>query len=123
EAYRRALVQAGLDARRVAAVPGGVDAHWFSPGSAPELRARWGIPEDAPLAGIVARMKPERGHRALLRGFARALRDVRDAWLVIVGRGEDEEPLRALAGELAISDRVVFGGYLRGPGLVQAYRA
>jgi glycosyltransferase involved in cell wall biosynthesis len=68
-------------------------------------------------------MKPERGHRELLRGFARALREVRAAWLVLVGRGEDEEPLRALVRELAISDRVVFGGYLRGPGLVEAYRA
>src|SRR5262249_36494326 len=52
-----------------------------------------------------------------------AVREVRDAWLVLVGRGEDEEPLRALTRELAISDRVVFGGYLRGPQLVESYRA
>ena len=121
--YLRALLAAGLPEERVAHLPGSVDARWFTPGRAPDLRVRWGVPAGAPLAGIVARMKPERGHRELLRGFARALRQVRDAWLVLVGRGEDEEPLRALVRELAISDRVVFGGYLRGPGLVEAYRA
>ncbi len=122
EKYRAALLAFGLDPRRVAHVPAGVDARWFSPGAAPELRERWGIPADAPLAGIVARMKPERGHRALLRAFAQAQREVPQAWLVLVGRGEDEAPLRALARELGLS-HAVFGGYLRGPGLVEAYRA
>ena len=121
-AYRDRLLALGLDPRRVAAIPGGVDAEWFTPGRAPELRARWGVPEDAPLAGIVARMKPERGHRALLQAFARLLRQVPDARLVLVGRGEDEAPLRELAALLA-PQRILFGGYLRGPGLVQAYRA
>jgi glycosyltransferase involved in cell wall biosynthesis len=68
-------------------------------------------------------MKPERGHRELLAAFARALREAPDAWLVLVGRGEDEEPLRAAVRELAISDRALFAGYLRGPGLIEAYRA
>ena len=120
--YREALLALGLDPHRVAHVPAGVDAHWFSPGAAPELRARWGVPAKAPLAGIVARMKPERGHRALLQAFVQVERTVKDAWLVLVGRGEDEPALRAEARELGLS-RVVFGGYLRGPGLVEAYRA
>jgi glycosyltransferase involved in cell wall biosynthesis len=122
ESYRSLLLQRDLDPRRVACVPAGVDGAWFSPGRAPELRARWGIPEGAPLAGMVARMKPERGHRALLQSFARALEQVPEAWLVLVGRGEDEAPLRRAADELA-TGRIVFGGYLRGPGLVEAYRA
>src|SRR5207302_6342751 len=100
----------------------GVDAQWFTPGRAPELRARWGVPVEAPLAGIVARMKSERGHRVLLEAFARVLPQVPDAHLVLVGRGEDEPVLRELASGLAPA-RIHFGGYLRGPGLVQAYRA
>jgi glycosyltransferase involved in cell wall biosynthesis len=67
-------------------------------------------------------MKPERGHRALLEAFVQVQRDVPDAWLVLVGRGEDEEALRQHARDRGLS-RVAFGGYLRGPGLVQAYRA
>ena len=67
-------------------------------------------------------MKPERGHRILLDAFAKALEHVRDAHLVLVGRGEDEEALREIARRLA-PERIHFGGYLRGPGLVEAYRA
>ncbi|TMA25510.1 MAG: glycosyltransferase family 4 protein [Deltaproteobacteria bacterium] len=122
ESYRSLLLQQSLDPSRVASVYGSVDGAWFTPGRAPDLRSAWGIPEFAPLAGIVARMKPERGHRALLQGFARALEHVPEAWLVLVGRGEEEEPLRQLASEVA-PGRIVFGGYLRGPGLVEAYRA
>jgi len=121
EAYRQKLLALGLPPERVAAIPAGVDASWFTPGNAPRLRREWGVPEDAPLAGIVARMKPERGQRVLLRAFAGALTTCPEAWLVLVGRGEDEAALRALAGQL--SGRIVFAGYLRGPGLVDAYRA
>jgi glycosyltransferase involved in cell wall biosynthesis len=121
-AYRERLLSQGFDPSRVAIVPAGVDANWFSPGRAPRLRAQWGVPENAPLAGMVARMKPERGHRTLLEAFAKALEQVRDAHLVLVGRGEDEEALRGIAGRLA-PERIHFGGYLRGPGLVEAYRA
>jgi len=120
--YQDALVGLGLDPRRVAHIPAGVDGRWFSPGQAPELRARWGIPNSAPLAGIVARMKPERGHRILLQAFAELQRQVPDAWLVVVGRGEEEPALRAQAARLQLS-RAVFGGYLRGSGLLEAYRA
>ena len=122
ESYRKLLLR-HLPAERVACVAGSVDARVFTPGRAPALRARWGIPLGAPLAGMVARMKPERGHRAVLQAFAQALREVPGAFLVLVGRGEDEEPLRAVVRDLAIADRVVFGGYLRGPGLIEAYRA
>ena len=122
ESYRTLLLR-HLPAERVACVPGSVDAQVFTPGCAPGLRARWGIPLDAPLAGVVARMKPERGQRVALAGFAQALREVPSAFLVLVGRGEDEEALRAQVRDLAIADRVVFGGYQRGPALLQAYRA
>src|SRR5207237_8531639 len=120
--YRDRLLGQGLERARMAVVAAGVDAQWFTPGRAPELRAGWGVPEEAPLAGSVARRKPERGQRIRLEAFAAALRQVPEAHLVLVGRGEDEPALRELAGRLA-PGRIHFGGYLRGPGLVEAYRA
>jgi glycosyltransferase involved in cell wall biosynthesis len=121
--YRARLLALGLDPRRVLALPGSVDAQRFSPGRAPELRAEWGVPPDAPLAGIVARMKPERGHEELLRAFAAVLERLPEAWLVLVGRGEHERRLRELAAQLHVAHRVVFGGYRTGSALVAAYRA
>src|SRR5438552_5250778 len=112
-AYRDRLLSQGLPPARVAVVAAGVDAQQFAPGRAPALRAKWGVPEEAPLAGIVSRMKPERGHRALVQAFARVLREVPAAHLVLVGRGEEEPALRQLAGLVAPS-RIHFRGYGRG---------
>jgi glycosyltransferase involved in cell wall biosynthesis len=113
--YRDRLIQLGVHPSRIAVIAAGVDPVWFSPGKAPALRDTWGVPRDAFLFGMVARMKPERAHRVVLDAFARL---PGDSWLVLVGRGEDEEELRKLA-----PPRVVFGGYQRGPALVEAYRA
>ena len=118
DCYRTELLQQGLAPERVAAIPGGVDSARFSPGRSPSLRAQWGIPEDAPVAGIVARMKPERGHRELIAAFRRAA--IPGAYLVLIGRGDDEEALRALA---AGDSKIVFAGYARGDALIAAYRA
>jgi len=120
--YREALLRLGLDPRRVAHLSPGVDARWFSPGTSVEQRAQWGVPADARVAGIVARMKPERGHRVLLLAWAAVERTLPRVWLVLVGRGEDEPQLRALARQLNL-ERVLFGGYARGPALLEAYRA
>jgi len=119
-AYRERLLLLGLDPERVLHAPGGVDLARFSPGRAPLLREQWGVPADAPLAGIVARMKPDRGHELLLRAFANVA--VPSARLILIGRGEEEPRLRALAQELA-PGRILFGGYASGPELVEAYRA
>ena len=121
--YRRRLLGLGLDPARVLALPGSVDAQRFSPGRAPEWRRELGIDEEAPLVGIVARMKPGRGHEALLRALVRVSEQLPAARLVLVGRGEHEQHLRELLAELHLGGCVVFGGYRTGAGLVAAYRA
>lgn len=123
EQYRSRLLALGLDPRRVLAVLGGVDPARFSPGRAEELRAGWGISPEAPLAGIVARMKPDRGHEVLLRAWARVSARLPAARLVLVGRGEHEPRLRELAALLHLGGSVVFAGYQGGEALVAAYRA
>jgi glycosyltransferase involved in cell wall biosynthesis len=67
-------------------------------------------------------MKRDRGHHVLLKAFALSLRQVPEAHLVLVGRGESEAALRELADWIEPS-RIHFGGYQRGPALVEAYRA
>jgi glycosyltransferase involved in cell wall biosynthesis len=128
ERYRDALLVQGLSPERVAVIPGCVDASRFAPGAggrggaALALRRSWGVPDGAPLAGIVARMKPDRLHRYLLDAFAEALVQVPEAHLVLIGRGEEEARLRAQAARLA-PERIRFAGYQRGPALEEAYRA
>ncbi len=111
-----------LDRARIDLLPGRVDAARFAQGPS-SLRGELGIPENAPVAGIVSRIKPDRRHADLLAAFARALREVPDAWLVIVGRGEGEPDVRALAASMGLERRVRFAGYRTGAALDDAYRA
>lgn len=107
---------------RIELLPGRVDAARFCPGPS-SLRAELGVPEDAPVVGIVSRIKPDRRHPDLVAAFARALREVPDAWLLIVGRGEGEAEVRAAVAAAGIAARVRFAGYRTGDALVDAYRA
>ena len=73
------------------------------------IRAKYQIENDFILyAGIY---KPRKNHAALLRAFGRFLSYERHANLVLVGPlDQGEQELRRLAGELGISNKVVFTG-------------
>jgi L-malate glycosyltransferase len=110
-----------VPAERVGIARGAVDPVTFSP-DGPDLRAELGIAPDAPVAGIVSRVKPDRRHAELVDAFAGVVRRLPEARLVVVGRGEGLEDLRAHVGRSGLGDRVIFAGYRRGPELAAAYR-
>jgi glycosyltransferase involved in cell wall biosynthesis len=106
---------------RVLAVRGAVDGAAFGP-EGPDLRAELGIPPGAPVAGIVSRVKPDRRHAELVDAFAAVAAALPDARLVIVGRGEGLDGVRARVAARGLGARVVFAGYRRGAELAAAYR-
>ena len=96
---------------RFAVIPNGVDLSRFaSPVPPCRLRSEFGIPADAPLLGVVARLEPEKGHRHLVAAMPSILRAAPDAWLAIVGEGSEAHALRAQAADLGVDERVVFTG-------------
>jgi colanic acid/amylovoran biosynthesis glycosyltransferase len=75
------------------------------------------LPEHAPRGSAkslisVGRLSPEKGQAGLLEAFAEVSRDHKALELVLVGDGPEAERLRALVGQLGISDRVRFAGRL-----------
>jgi glycosyltransferase involved in cell wall biosynthesis len=106
---------------RVLATRGAVDAEAFRP-DGPDLRAELGIPAGAPVAGIVSRVKPGRGHDDLVDAFVPVVGRLPEARLVVVGRGEGEEALRVRVAHRGLQRAVVFAGYRTGPELAAAYR-
>jgi glycosyltransferase involved in cell wall biosynthesis len=61
----------------------------------------------------VGSFKPAKNYLLLLRAFATL--DLPGARLMVVGQGEGETELRALALELGIADRVIFAGFHTDP--------
>jgi glycosyltransferase involved in cell wall biosynthesis len=96
-----------LRADRVHVVPNGVDASRFSP--RPSRRAELGLPEGL-LFVCVGRLNHEKGFHHAVHGIAALVDAGHDAYLAIVGDGEERERLSALAAARGIGDRVVFAG-------------
>ncbi|WP_438014360.1 glycosyltransferase [Sorangium sp. So ce315] len=90
----------------------GIDLSRFRPDAAARarIRAELGIPQDAWVAGAVGRLSQVKNHALLLRAAAAAGVLSDSGRLLLVGDGPEAAPLRALAGELGIGDRVVFAG-------------
>ncbi|KXF77673.1 hypothetical protein ATN84_10030 [Paramesorhizobium deserti] len=92
-----AVSGAVLDAK--AAEP--LDHPWFAPGAPPVILG-------------AGKMKPQKDFPTLLRAFA-ALRQAREARLMILGEGPDREALEVLARELGIAEDVAFPGFVVNP--------
>jgi glycosyltransferase involved in cell wall biosynthesis len=111
-----------MDAERIVTIEGAVDTRRFSPGSGGEaVRAEVGIAPDAPVALIVARMKPDRGHILLLEAWKQVAHALPKARLMVAGRGELEEKLGAFVRDANLNHEVSFLGYRRD--LPEVYRA
>jgi glycosyltransferase involved in cell wall biosynthesis len=113
DSIRRKVANEGRAGARFAVIPNGVDLSRFStPAPACTLRREFGIPADAHLLGIVARLEPEKGHRYLIEAMPAILASVPDTWLAIVGEGSEADALRAQATSLPhpAASRVVFTG-------------
>lgn len=75
------------------------------------VREELGIPEDAKVAAILAVLRPEKNHEALLSSMAR-LRDERpELRLLVIGDGPRRGFLEEEAARLRIADRVSFLGH------------
>ena len=76
-----------------------------------EMRASLGLPPDAKVAGVIARLTEQKGHRFLLQAMTTpALARVH---LLVVGDGDLREPLTAEAQDLGLASRVHFLGARR----------
>jgi glycosyltransferase involved in cell wall biosynthesis len=122
QAHARALEERfRIPPERILATRGAVDAGAFSP-EGPDLRGELGIPAGAPVAGLVSRIKPGRGHDDLVDAFRIVADRLPEARLVLVGQGEGLEAVRVRVAHRGLQREVLFAGYRTGPELAAAYR-
>jgi glycosyltransferase involved in cell wall biosynthesis len=114
-AVSRAMVEKIEDEGRLGApvdlVYNGVDLHRYDhQDPCCTLREEYGMPPDASIVGVVARLEHEKGHRTLLEAWPRVLARAPGAYLLVVGEGHLRPELERLAADLGIASRVVFVG-------------
>lgn len=100
-----------LPAEKVAIIPNGVDTDRFSPlPCAASVRAELGIDPAAPVATIVAALRPEKNHEMFLSVARTVARRLPTARFLVVGDGPLREHLEQRAWELGIANQVSFLG-------------
>jgi glycosyltransferase involved in cell wall biosynthesis len=104
----------GYETSRMVVIPNGIDVERFTPdaGARKRLRSEWDVADREVLIGIVARFDPLKDHETFLRAAALLAARRDDVRFAIVGGGAEDEAtrLRALAGDLGISSRVIWAG-------------
>jgi D-inositol-3-phosphate glycosyltransferase len=118
----------GVDRRRIAVIPCGVDTELFRPGPQAEARATLGL-APGPVLLYVGRIAPVKGLDTLLDAVARLRDHGRALQLLIVG-GDSDEPLdgheaelRRRVGQLRLGGHVRFVGARTQPVLRTYYVA
>ena len=112
ERVRTILVDAGLDPRKIVAVPPGVDtARFHGAVSGTGVRAELGLA--GPTAGLVANIRGSKGHDVFLEAARTVLTALPDARFVIVGDGIGFEDVRRRVTALGLDRAVVMTGFRR----------
>ena len=103
----------GIDPARVEVIYNGIEGKQFQlskPHERIALRQSLGLPPEVPIVGIVANLRPVKGLADFLLACQLVSRNVPDTHFVIIGEGDEREPLEHLARKLDLHDRVHFLG-------------
>ena len=108
---RQLIVEEGSPRDRTLLLYNGVTIPSFDPGQREAIRQELGLEPDVIVMTCIANLRPVKGHEDLIRACAKI--ESRVPWtLLVIGsdRASLETPLKALAGQLGVSDRIRFLG-------------
>lgn len=115
DAVKQDLVEMGVArGAKIRVIPLGLDLERLA-GPLPRgsLREPAGVPEEAPLVGIVGRLVPIKDVTTFLKGAAIVHKSLCEARFAVVGDGEERTLLEREAADLGLSGIVHFHGWRR----------
>ncbi|MGA2490836.1 MAG: glycosyltransferase, partial [Anaerolineales bacterium] len=92
-------------------IPNGVELQLFRNGCQ-DCHQDFGFKEEDILITYSGRLGPEKNLDFLIRAFAGTAEAIKNAHLLIIGGGPEEEPLKQLAAQTGVSGRIHFTGML-----------
>lgn len=112
EGIRQVMIQCGVAPEQVRTVHSAVDSEKYSPHEKTDVLAtRFGIPEDALTLAVIAQLIERKGHRFLLQVLPDILAETPNVYVLILGKGPNEQVLREQVTSLNLTERVIFAGF------------
>ena len=122
----RLLLEDGVHPSKIAVVPNGTEVERFAVPSPyhkkADFRKKYTLGK-GPLIGTVARLVPRKGIDTVIEAIPELLKTYPDLLYMVVGGGEDEARLKALAQSKGVQDHCRFLGKIPYEDLVGAYYA
>jgi glycosyltransferase involved in cell wall biosynthesis len=108
----------------VEALSNGVDLSAFNPGEPdPKILKKYGILHDQKKRVLyIGRVDPEKSISYVVSAFSKALEEVPEAEMLIVGDGIDINHLKKQVSNLGLSEKVKFTGKILPPDLTEIYK-
>jgi len=114
ESFRADAAVRGFRNKKIVVIPNAIDTevNRIDPGARNRMRGVWGVDPEVFVIGMVARLDPMKDHRNCLLAAADFTKRNGPAKFVFVGDGPAayRAKLLAMAGDLGLSDSVVFSG-------------
>ncbi|HVH68723.1 MAG TPA: glycosyltransferase [Gemmatimonadales bacterium] len=108
----------GVPPAKISVIPNSLAESAFiplPPADRAAWRARLGVPGDALVVGIVARMDRDKDHATLLDAFARVAARIPRAHLLCIGDGPERPDLSVRAADFGLNGRARFPGTITAP--------
>lgn len=115
----------GFPRERIAVIPGAIDTERFDPAREVPDGRRWlGIPHDAFVVGIIARMQPHRRFEDFFAAVKRLVEEKSNVHAIVIGRGSKQDQVAYQpVKDLGLEDRVHLPGFIDGENYVGMVKA
>ena len=111
EVAKRELIEVGCDEKKITVIQNGSEpVRELSAAEKAAQRAALGIPNDAFVVGISARLEDYKGHKYLFEAATMTGKD--DIYYLVVGDGSIADELHSLAEKFGIAKNVIFTGFV-----------
>ncbi len=103
----------GIRPEKVVAIYNGVDTEALISMKADTagLKKAWGIPQDVPVVGLVARLNKEKGHDTFIMAAKEILKERPETRFLIVGDGEDRDEIERLIRDTGLPEKFIMTGF------------
>lgn len=102
----------GVEANKITVIPNGIDLRKYNLSNIwrEEFREALSVGNNDVVITCVANFHPNKGHKYLLKVFAKTLEKKKNIWLWLIGDGENRKEIEEIANSLNIREKVIFWG-------------